>query len=121
MDYESLSDFEVNKAVAEALGERLYNNGASGAANHVAIKFTRAIGGAVHYNPFLEVDYCNNPSDAWPAIVENRINIIAEWPDKGWYCNVTPTVATIKYHSDDNPLRAAMIVFLKMMEAKDAN
>ena len=109
MDYESLSDFEVNKAVAEALG-----------LDHKPHED--------HQTTYLYVDErtgegrsfcpCNHVSDAWPVIVENKINIhTGEFPvaflmENYWTYRIE--------HMDENPLRAAMIVFLKMVEAKDA-
>ncbi len=56
-------------------------------------------------------DFCNNPSDAWPIILENKINIaFAASSDEsqanaGYYCCI-----------DKNPLRAAMIVYLMLEE-----
>lgn len=60
------------------------------------------------------VDYCNNPVDAWPIIVENRINI--EWHEwkNGIFRPYALNNETMKSCYDTNPLRAAMIVFLEM-------
>lgn len=56
-------------------------------------------------------DYCNNPSDAWPIIKTNHINI--GWAgDEEWFAR---TVHTAKVF-DANPLRAAMIVYLMMKD-----
>lgn len=110
MNYEEKSDFQINKAVAEVLGLKLSNHHNNNFGYYETI-------GAEGVMMFLRVsDYCNNPSVAWPIITENRINMIAEWPGKNWYCNVTPTVATIESYRDENLLRAAMIVFLKMKD-----
>ncbi len=60
-------------------------------------------------------DYCNNPSDAWPIIIENKISIrYAGILDTDW---VSRTIHTPRVF-DKNPLRAAMIVFLMMKEAE---
>ena len=54
---------------------------------------------------------CNNPSDAWPIIKTNHINI--GWAgDEEWFAR---TVHTEKVF-DVNPLRAAMIVYLMMKD-----
>ena len=71
------------------------------------------------------VDYCNKPNDAMPIIIENKISIAFDtnenewlaWGDFefdqcGWDMINEPTI----YCSHANPLRAAMIVFLKMQE-----
>jgi hypothetical protein len=53
-------------------------------------------------------DYCDNPADAWPIIVENKINIDFQY-------GVLPIAEYDEYiYTDENPLRAAMIVFLMM-------
>ena len=64
------------------------------------------------------VDYCNNPSDAWPIIIENKINMLWFNDDDGDYVSCTVGESSDnKFLSDsDNPLRAAMICFLKMKE-----
>lgn len=102
MNYETASDFEINKAVAEALG---YETGWK-AAGCSAI-------GIAHGGAFGRyVDYCNKPEDAWPVIYDNRISIVN--PGGEW--------SVFKWDFEDgargsNPLRAAMVVFLQMQES----
>lgn len=110
MNYSELSDFEINKLVAERLGE--YKCPPSG-------HLEEQIGDIGIWHDEVRVihncfdDYCNNPSDAWPIIVENRIALMpdskGDWlavnygnPEKGWL------------KKEKNPLRAAMIVYLMM-------
>ena len=57
-DYSKMSDFEINKAVTTALGMDV-----SGATEENNIMYG--------YVP----DICNNPSDAWPVILESRISL----------------------------------------------
>lgn len=66
----------------------------------------------LYFNP------CNNPADAWPIIAANHIAVVPylhalpqAWPTA---LGVISTFTT----EDKNPLRAAMIVYLQMMEAK---
>ena len=65
-------------------------------------------------NTLTEFDY-NNPADAWPLILENKINIGTsiegrkDWCAWDWECGYEV------WHN--NPLRAAMIVYLMMKEA----
>lgn len=108
-DYSAMSDFEINKEVAylniggdwllEPSDER---------------KFT-------FYN--LEVqtrntvelpDYCNNPADAWPIIVESGIGVMPFKSDhaRAWDLSRGLVGDRICHHA--NPLRAAMIVYLQM-------
>ncbi len=65
-----------------------------------------------------EFNPCNNPADAWPIIKENMISIINldedEWGARGMaYCKSKRAI-------HENPLRAAMIVFLMMQDANNA-
>ncbi|MEG6073805.1 phage protein NinX family protein [Enterobacter hormaechei] len=63
--------------------------------------------------------YTTKPADAWPIIAENKISIYAailgdsrgEWGAEASF--------TEHYHFHNNPLRAAMIVFLMMQEKKN--
>ncbi|AOQ26670.1 hypothetical protein [Vibrio phage 2E1] len=60
------------------------------------------------------IDVCNNPSDAWPIIVENGISIDF-WGDS-WGADIQLDGEVAFEHLDKNPLRAAMICFLKMKD-----
>ncbi|AKA61205.1 hypothetical protein [Pseudoalteromonas phage H103] len=110
MNYESMSDFEINKAVANKLG-----------------LFVAAVAqdGIIVNGKSLSVDYCNNPSDAWPIITDNKISIMND--ESTWEASIdfdgdltlhgTDEILT-KYYDHENPLRATMIVFLMMSESK---
>lgn len=73
-------------------------------------------------NSFKAKDYCNNPDDAWPIIVKYEIDVIQ---NNGQDCPLATNSAVMMFRGDDvficqheNPLRAAMIVFLMMNEAE---
>jgi len=109
MNYEEMSDFEVNGYVSMHMHGFSWIEFVDGCASHVKCGNERSPGFAM-----IEVsDYCNNPSDAWPIIVANRINVYAsEGPDfMPWMAGCGGMVA-----SNRNPIRAAMIVFLMMQE-----
>ena len=65
---------------------------------------------------YIEFDFdpCNNPADAWPIIVENRIRVnpvlYTKWMAEDYLEDIS--------HSGGNPLRCAMVVFLMMKEGK---
>lgn len=74
-------------------------------------------------------DPCNNSADAWPIIIDNKISIVPL--DNKWIAAPIDTVidgitgdSEVCFYAssdavfDSNPLRAAMIVFLKMNEDK---
>ncbi|EFN9724551.1 TPA: DUF2591 family protein [Escherichia coli] len=121
MDYSQLSDFEINVAVFEAIhnGSPDYKEGENGAMVFISFEGDIVNGDAVEvevergsFNP------CANPADAWPIITENNISIILDNPSmpcatdnaRDLFDDAGPNVG-VAY---DNPLRAAMIVFLMM-------
>lgn len=111
MNYEEMSDFEINKAVSIALGHahdgRGYIDDADGIYN-VAIQWGRRV----------ELpDYCNNPSDAMPILTENKIGF--KWVNGS--CTASSVLRGYHESESENPLRAAMIVFLMMEDAKNAD
>ena len=107
MNYEEMSDFEINQAVTcEVHGCQMWGVNKDGSFYQCGV-----LGDSYIHQPVI--DYCNNPSDAWPIIVANRINVYAsEGPDfMPWMAGCGGMVA-----SNRNPLRAAMIVFLMMRD-----
>lgn len=108
MKYEEMSDFEISQAVTcEVYGCHEWSVNQEGTFYHC---------GPDGSGIFIQkvADYCNNPSDAWPIIVENKISIV---PTGGWWrARPEKTACPEQFH--DNPLRAAMIVFLIIQEAK---
>lgn len=102
MSYEDFSDFEINKLVSGKF-RRVWTW-----KNQVYLS----------QNSTVPLDYCNNPQDAFPIIKENCIylNPLAGGDFTLWQCgDKFNTVESF----DENPLRAAMIVFLKMEDAKN--
>ena len=106
MNYSEMSDFEINELVAEACG--LVN------VRRAYADYWEDKNSVAH-----SIDYCNNPSDAWPIILENEISVIFDTGSimasrsvafDGPFCSTEGNVF------DLNPLRAAMIVFLMMKE-----
>lgn len=120
-DYSKMSDFEINKLVAIATGHKQlgslgWRGLKDGEFNEVMVRGPLKIDG---------FDPCNNPADAWPIIVANNIDIIQ---DNGQGCALATKSAIQMFHGDDvhisqdeNPLRAAMIVFLMMQDSKNAS
>ena len=97
MNYNELSDFEINKRVAYLVD---------------GIKKVVCTASTSGYGSVNVKNYCNNPADAWPIIVENHITLQAYATEYSAYpLSDRDILATNK-----NPLRAAMIVFLMMRE-----
>lgn len=136
IDYGKLSDFEIDKAVADALGIDY----------EIAIMFVSPVDkiNGNHVEEYVRKKITSNekhwrrfsptriPNDAWPIIVGNKISIVSL--DNKWIAAPVDTVIdgitgdseVCFYASSDavfnvNPLRAAMIVFLMMQESKNAS
>lgn len=96
MNYEDMSDNEITWRV-----------------HHVHNKVPE------EYATICASDYCNNPADAWPIIVGNGISIkhlpkgCNEFATEEWWVAGRRENKTFS----KNPLRAAMICFLKMKGA----
>lgn len=107
MNYEEMSDNEINEMVADLMGG--YAGNVHGIETKVKVNDAETNG--LFY---MEVDYCNSPSDAWPIILENKITIFSPndtHDDSLWMAELD------EFHIFSvNPLRAAMIVFLMMQE-----
>ena len=124
MDYSKLSDFEINILVAKAGGHGPLDK-EQGWAGSQKEPFTAVIVKAAHI--LGAFDPCNNPADAWPVIVGNRISLgpFDDFKEDGDYiaAKYKPTrdnskPAEVEFFCCDKPLRAAMIVFLMMQEGE---
>lgn len=123
-DYASMSDFEINKLVADIAMNGTWHVKPSHPDNDTGGWLYGSNGIQTHELP----DYCNNPADAWPIIIGQKLSLINA--DDEWLC--VPDYATVDsvagddiqkfYFSygyvDANPLRCAMIVFLMMKESE---
>ncbi|MEQ5739511.1 phage protein NinX family protein [Providencia rettgeri] len=102
--YTELSDFEINKKVAEKLGLDFLPFG-----NHI------------HYRGIF--DPCNNQADAMPIIIENKIctafDVFAEEYDGGNWVASPAYGFTNKRTRSNNLYRAAMELFLLMKDAEN--
>ena len=115
MNYENMTDFEINCQVAKAKG-MLLTDYQEISLSHVLSK-VRAEVAPECYEWF---DFCNSWGDAGSIIFDSCIDIISPesagtmpyWEVNKWYPGSKPQINSL--HS--NPLRAAMIVYLTMQE-----
>lgn len=114
MDYSQLSDFEINKRVSDVFWPGMTKsaecNNKNFPQNSSIVYMNNGYGG-------FSRDYCNNPADAWPIIVKNKIwirEMCGIWDSKGFPDEGHPFNQV--GWKDKNPLRAAMIVFLMMQD-----
>lgn len=109
-----LSDFEINKKVAKSL-----NYETSIEDNSVYVLFRIAQFTQFPLDDFIEAelfDPCNNPSDAMPIIIENKICLTVGDSDDIW---VADTTRSLESSFNASPLRAAMELFLLMKDAEN--
>ena len=123
MSYEEMSDFEINKLIAF----KLYKGCQVELSKGSIINCCVTLNGSFKFSDVLLSSFnpCNNPSDAWPIILESGICLTS--PTKGrkssswsasWnYDGGRWSVGDIVF-GHTNPLRAAMIVFLMMKEGE---
>lgn len=96
-DYSAMSDEDINKLVS----------------GHISFADKLMVGAG-------QIDYCNNPADAWPIMLEHGIGVDYDgisWTASDWRENK---------HSDwrnhpEHPLRLAMIVFLMMKDRESSH
>ncbi len=101
--YRDKSDFEINKAVAINI------NGTDAVLEKFGSIYISDSDAMVSFGP------CNNPYDAMPIIIENRIAICPIFSSD--WCATSDCDAYRVINK--NPLRAAMEVFLMMKEAEN--
>ncbi len=119
--YSDMTDFQINIEVATCLGYDVANEITAG---HLG--FTQGF----HENypntiwaqrdlsqPWEQFNFTCCPEDAWPVITENKIGLHPH--DDGTYKAFTMVEGSDNYATEtdsDNPLRAAMIEYLKINE-----
>lgn len=109
--YRDKSDFEINKAVAEIIHPgKIFTQ---------AYSFGDTCGNSVQwiggYAEYIHVDFCNNPADAMPIIIDNKITVAYDYRNCVWVAYFTSEISAYS----DNYYRAAMEVFLMMKDAEN--
>lgn len=133
MDYSQLSDFEINKLVAEATSTQVeetyqFVNGGENISDHMSgiVLMRKITSNRKHWKLY---DPCNNPADAWPIIAENKISTMWMTSEKEWCAWAKGDLeegtwdwknVPDYYFNCESQLRAAMIVFLMMQGDKHA-
>lgn len=111
-DYSQLSDFEINKRVASALGYAFQGIGwvddLDGTYNYIA----KTKDGHRRVLP----EYCKSPAYSWEIVVDNRIDITFYGPNSHQWCRAQGPNGHEFTSYAEQPLRAAMIVFLMMQQ-----
>lgn len=108
-DWKDKTDFEINAAVTCHL------HNCYGWEVNDAEFYHCGIDGDGYFSQSI-LNYCNNPSDAWPIIIENNISTVFMCDD--WECHALENGDEAFNTIDENALRAAMIVYLKINGVK---
>ncbi|CAH0238299.1 hypothetical protein SRABI106_02342 [Rahnella aquatilis] len=104
--YSTMDDGAINMLVGESLGLTSYY------LNHDRSVQFRSEKGHIKGTK----NYCNKPADAWPLILKHKINIDHRASIKaGAMAKLSGNNEV--YAVNDNPLRAAMEVYLMAMDA----
>ncbi|PCP73070.1 recombinase [Morganella morganii] len=122
--YNDKSDFEINKAVAIARGAKPFHDDGFKKSTGYFHKDAVIIKAKFKIGAF---DPCNNPADAMPIVIDNKISLYAPRLNEDWmaeYAGSTEDVNDgfqVDYFDahNQNPLRAAMEVFLMMKDAEN--
>ena len=102
-----MTDFELNKTIAKALGISLEPD--SEYHNRINSSSVMWYGGKSYHS----ADYCNNWSDLMPLVVEKGISLEAELRDGYWYAR-----SNLCSSRNKNPQRALAECLLKVLGAK---
>lgn len=130
--YRDKSDFEINKAVAKYYLPCDYRyNENDKIVELIGIDLSCKFGSSIDIEKehvYGKFDPCNNPADAMPIIIENKITVAYDklyetWcahvgsvmGDGDWDYSIEPAIN----YCDDNYYRAAMICFLMMKDAEN--
>ncbi|AWS52609.1 phage protein NinX family protein [Providencia rettgeri] len=101
-EYTELSDFEINRKIAEMDAKNRY----------VYFEKEQTIFRKFNNGQTQKFNPCNYPTDAMPIIIENKIAMNPK--DDIWQCGSGWNVAENK-----NPLRACMESYLLMKDAEN--
>jgi len=125
MDYSKMSDFEINKRVAVARGlmvQEIDDNKSVGMTSRYHELRPHTVWVSDGNNPWEQYAPTLCWEDAGPVINEHRIMLNPYCADELWKCELPclfdGLMTTYAAAYDKNPLRAAMVVYLMMQEAK---
>jgi hypothetical protein len=107
-DYSEISDFELSKLVFLKSGKPYEDYEANPFPDDCS---SFCYGDGTNWHEFD----INNPSDMWPLIVENKMDVCHIDSHNIWKAFAIKDSEIISYE-DKNPLRAAAIVFLMLNE-----
>lgn len=123
-ELEAMSDFEINCEVAILINPDLAYADESQVTEEedstVNFRLCDVLGNELDAGTY---NYCNNPSEAWPIIDKNRIDIkfysSLDMACAKGFINKGMSICQSFKSENENPLKAAMIVFILMKQDKE--
>ncbi|AUR84319.1 NinX [Vibrio phage 1.054.O._10N.261.52.A1] len=115
MNYEEMSDFEINKLVSGFID---FGNLIVTVNDSEEVVYLCEKDGLWDMLPMGHFSPCSDPLSAWPIISDNEIDIYFNSSSGHGACKHTRNKRGIDV-ANKNPLRAAMICFLKMKDAEN--
>ena len=110
MNFDTATDADISHKVAEYVADEMPGM------NRADIDRNGVVTISTYFGSFSEgrvVDYCNSPADAWPimlGLMDGGKELRLTTQRKEYLSGV--------HSNDENPLRACMIIYLKMQEAE---
>ncbi|AUR82420.1 NinX [Vibrio phage 1.024.O._10N.261.45.F8] len=123
-NYDDWSDLQVVTEVAKRRGLLIMPEDGSGYSHDYRAKYPSTVWVAKHefgnqIEPWEQFNCVKCPNDAWPIIVESKIGVMHHWNKEDFWTAVSPKSGSHFDCTDKNPLRAAMICFLKLTDAQN--
>lgn len=117
-NYIEMSDFEINRAVALGLGCKVRSSAFG--TDYYFTDDDKAYNPCAPHAPVEDFNPCKSWDDAGPIIEKYSISLskVKNKLTGGWVAEIHGESMSFAMFRDNNPLRAAMIVFLMMQEGK---
>ncbi|PML25116.1 phage protein NinX family protein [Vibrio lentus] len=114
-----LSDLDINKLVATERGLLVADESFSGYDYDYRAKYPSTVWVAKQelgnqVEPWEQINFVLCAADSWSIIVENRISVEPFNDEESWYSCGKDELDFEYKDFDSNPLRAAMVCFLKL-------
>lgn len=110
---QAMSDFEVNKALAELIYRSVHSVSQNSSAQDAVVFADKGAGDIV---AVAIVGYCNNPSDIMPLAFEHGVSLIKMLSD--WRACTNNGIYVENSFDDKTPLRAIACCLILVLQEK---
>lgn len=109
---QAMSDFEVNKALAELIFNNVHSVSQNSSVQDVVVFADKGAGDIV---AVAIVDYCNTPNDIMPLAFEHDIAYLKTY--KTAYCKIDGQKHK-QHYTDESPLRAIACCLILVLQGE---